>query len=152
MVQRVLEGHPAKQVAQLFGVREDTLGKWVTRQKGQGDQALAAHPSPGRTPKLTPAQQQEVLTWFDKTPQDLGIPRPDWHANEVAWAIKKTFGVDYHPHYLNNRLKQWGVTPQKPKPVARERDAPKVRRWCQESLPAAEKKGTGARRTRRLAR
>lgn len=63
-------GLPVATVAAAVGVSAETLRAWVRRGLAEGLDALAARkPGSGAKPKLSPAQQDQVLAWADAEPR-----------------------------------------------------------------------------------
>ena len=100
-VTRVLEGSSQAEVARVLGVHPRTVGQWVADYRRDGDAGLVAKPQAGRTPKLSPEQEQVVLSGFRKDPTEFGFPTERWTAPRVAPLIERTFGVKFHPRSLN---------------------------------------------------
>jgi transposase len=134
-VTRVQEGYSQAEVARFLGVHVRTVRRWVADYRRDGDAGLAARQHPGPTPRLTPEQERVVLGWFRKCPTEFGCPTELWTAPRVAQLIERTFGVTFHPRYLNAWLTARGITPQKPKRQSRERDQEEIDRWIEEDWP-----------------
>jgi transposase len=134
-ITRVLEGYSQAEVARFLGIHVRTVRRWVADYRHHGAAGLAAKPQPGPTPKLSPEQERIVLGWFRKSPTEFGFPTELWTAPRVAQLIERTFGVKFHPRYLNAWLTARDITPQKPKRRARERDQDEIDRWIDEDWP-----------------
>lgn len=134
-VERVEQGYTQISVARFLGINYRTMRRWHARFREEGEEGLAAKPHPGGKPKLTPRQQQCVLTWFRKNPKSFGFATELWTAPRVAQVIERKWGVKFHPRYLNHWLKQRGITPQKPERQARERNPRDIRRWLKHDWP-----------------
>jgi transposase len=134
-VERVREGKSPAQVAAFLGLHPASVRKWWQAYRQSGDAGLAAKPPPGRTPKLTPARQSQVLNWLRKNPKSFGFATELWTAPRVAQVIQRKFGVRFHPRYLNAWLTQRGITPQKPQRRPRERDDGAIKRWLRYPWP-----------------
>src|SRR4051812_30079925 len=63
-VRRVLEGYTAEEVADFLEVDRSSITRWLSAFRRHGDAGLAAHPAPGRPPKLSHAQEKIVLRWL----------------------------------------------------------------------------------------
>jgi transposase len=138
-VDRVRSGYTQVEVANFLKVHRSSVSEWMKRYREQGRVGLKAKPHPGRPPKLTPAQEREVLSWFSRLPTEFGFPTELWTAPRVASLIKKTFGVRFHPRYMNQWLAQRRITPQKPRRQPRERNEAEIRRWIAEKWPQIKK-------------
>ena len=139
-VQRVSDGWSQKDVAAFLGVHPVTVGKWVARYRDKGEAGLAAKPTPGRPPFLTPDQEKQVLGWLADPPSRHGFPTDLWTARRVADLIRTRLGVTFHPHYLREWLTKRDYTPQKPARPARQRDQAAVDRWVEADWPRIQKK------------
>lgn len=146
-VTRVGEGYSQTEVARFLGVHPRTVGRWVAAHRQGGVTALAAKPHPGPAPRLTAEQEAVVLGWFLKDAAEFGFPTSLWTAPRVSSLIERTFGVRYHPRYLNAWLAQRKITPQKPRRQARERDPERIARWLKRDWPRIKKKRAASVRT-----
>jgi transposase len=65
-VRRVREGEKPSVVVKSLGMHRTSIYRWLKAEaeSDQGDSALLAQPISGRPPKLTPAQQEQVLGWI----------------------------------------------------------------------------------------
>src|SRR5436305_14941510 len=112
-VRRVEGGWSQREVAAFLGVHPVTVAKWVARFRDQGADGLAAKPTPGRPRFLTGAQEAQVLGWLADPPSKHGVRTDLWTARRVAELIRTNLGVEFHPHYLREWLRQRDYTPQK---------------------------------------
>jgi transposase len=145
-VRRVRSGYTQEEVADFFDVRLRSVERWMQAYREQGLAGLKAKPATGRPPKLSAAQERQVLRWFRRSPREFGFPTELWSAPRVAQVIQRKFRKKFHPRYLNQWLARRRITPQKPERQARERDQRKVRRWLREELPRIKKlPGVGMR-------
>jgi transposase len=63
-----------------------------------------------------------------------------WTCKRVAEAIRRTFGVVYHPAHVNRLLHGLQHSVQRPATRATQRDEAAIAAWWQERWPALEKK------------
>jgi transposase len=63
-VQRVEDGDSIGDVADFLGVDRRTVRRRVAAFRQHGAAGVAAHPVPGRPPKLTPTQEKIVARWL----------------------------------------------------------------------------------------
>jgi transposase len=139
-VRRVNEGWAQKDVAAFLGVHPVTVAKWVARHRAEGNDGLAAKPTPGRPRFLTDDQERQVLGWLSESPTKHGFTTDLWTARRVAELIHKKFGVRFHPNYLREWLTKRNFTPQKPARRARQRDQAAIDRWVAEDWPRIQKR------------
>lgn len=140
-VQRTVEGYYSTgEVADFLGVDSSSVRRWLAAFRQHGAAGLAARPSPGRPPKLTSPQEKIVCRWLADNPTDHGFPNELWTACRLALLIDEEWGISFHPHYLTAWLRQRGYTPQLPRRVPRERDAPEIVRWLAEDWPRIKAK------------
>jgi transposase len=141
-VQRVEEGWSQAEVASFLGVTSRALRGWLGRHRADPHHGLDAKPHPGRTPKLTAAQEAVVLSWFSQSPTTFGFAGELWTAARVARLIERFFAVHFHPHYVSAWLAERRITPQKPAFQPRERNQAAIDRWLAEDWPRLKKKPT----------
>lgn len=80
-------GRGVAEAAEAVGVSVETLRQWTRRGHAQGLDALATRqPGSGATPKLTAAQQEQVLAWAEAGPR---ATMPQWRRR-----IRETWQID----------------------------------------------------------
>lgn len=138
------------EVARRMGVTPRTVSGWAKRLRegGLGLDALKSRPKSGRPPRLAPQQWIEVLDALKLGAIPAGFPTERWTLARVRALIQKRWGVSYHAHYLSEKLKSSGWSPQAPAVRARERDEELVRAWLAKDWPRIKKSlGVGGRRS-----
>lgn len=111
------------------------MRKWWRQFRKAGEPGLDLKPHPGRPRKLTHNQEATVLRWLRKNPKSFGFATELWTAPRLAQVIQRKFGVEFHPHYLNEWLAQRHITPQKPQRKAIERDEASIERFKTHDWP-----------------
>jgi transposase len=145
-VTRIRSSYTQQEVADFFDVRLRSVERWMQAYRKRGMAGLKAKPHPGRPPKLSVAQERQVLQWFRRSPREFGFATELWSAPRVTQVIQRKFRKKFHPRYVNQWLAERRITPQKPERQARERDQRKVRRWLREEWPRIKKSpGVGVR-------
>ena len=142
-VQRVEEGYSIAEVADFLGVDPRSVRRWVAAFRRHGAAGLAAHPVPGRPPKLTPAQEKIVGRWLTDDPTKHGYATALWTGPRLAALIEQEFGIRFHPDYLAAWLRRRGYTPQRPRRVHRERDDEAIAAWLAGDWPRIKKRRAG---------
>ena len=143
-VQRLAEGYSAEEVAAFLGVDPRSVRRWEAAFRQHGSAGLEARPVPGRPRKLSGTQEKIVLRWLSDSPLEYGFATELWSAPRLALLIEQEWGVRLHPDHLATWLRQRGYTPQKPRRVARERDAEAIARWRAQDWPRIKKRPAAA--------
>ena len=141
-VQSVLSGRKQVEVAEIFGVTRQAVGKWIKKYREQGFKALKAQKQ-GRKKggKLLPWQAaQTAKIVIDRHPEQLKLPFHLWTRDAVADLIKSKFGVELSRWTVGHYLKRWGFTPQKPIKKAYEQNPKAVTKWLEEAYPEIKKR------------
>jgi transposase len=130
------------EIARRLGVSRMAVSQWAQRlrDRTRGFATLKRRPHPGRPPRLTPRQWQEVLGILKRGAMRSGFETERWTLPRVRAVIEGRFGVMYHPSYLSVRLRDLGWTPQVPSVRARERDEELIRAWLDRDWPRIKKK------------
>lgn len=129
------EGLAPVEVARRVKVDRRSVRRWQAGYRRRGVSALQAKPAPGRPPKLTGAQRQELVRLLLGGAQAAGFATDLWTCPRVATLIAKRFGVQYHVDHLGRLLRSLGFTPQRPQRRAAERDEAVIQRWVREKWP-----------------
>jgi transposase len=70
-----------------------------------------------------------------------GFETEQWTLRCIAALVRREFGVDYHPRYLERLLKALGFSVQRPTTRARERDGRAIAAWPRRDWVAIKKSG-----------
>ena len=136
----LLEGKGVREVSRLTSAASSSVTRWK-KELGQGGlEALKAKPHPGRPPRLTPQQKQELGEILLKGAGAAGFPTDLWTLARVAEVIEREFGVKYHPGHVWHILRGMGWSCQKPERRARERDEEAIRQWREKKWVQVKKK------------
>jgi transposase len=146
-VQRLLEGCSVPEVADFLGVDARSVRRWWAAFADRGAGGLAARPAGGRPPKLSPTQEKIVQRWLADDPSEHGFAAGLWTAPRLAALIEQEWGIRFHREYLPTWLRARGLTPQRPRRQARERDPQAIDRWLARDWPRIKKRRGGGRRT-----
>ena len=139
----VLEGASREDAARHAGMDRQTLRDWVHRYNAQGLAGLADRPHPGPTPRLTPAQQAELVQIVENgpDPETDGVVR--WRRVDLQAVIAERFGVQLHERSVGKLLRRLGfarlsVRPKHPKSEPEAQDAFKKTSpgWCRRRCPS----------------
>jgi transposase len=137
VIQAVMEGKKQVEVAKLFGVTRQAVGKWVRRYRKGGKRALRAQQrGRPRGGSLQPWQAAQIAkAVVDRYPDQLKLPFYLWTREAVAELIEQKYEIRLSVWTVGRYLFRWGFTPQKPIRKAFEQNPEEVRRWLEEKYP-----------------
>lgn len=140
---RLLEqGNGVRQAARLVGASPSSVLRWKQAFQKEGEQALRSKPHPGRKPKLSSKQKEELEHILLQGAKQAGFDSDLWTLRRISEVIHRRFGVRYHPSHVWKLLKQMGWSWQRPRLHSRERDPKEVEKW-KKRWPEVKKKPTG---------
>jgi transposase len=87
------EGQAAAALAARLGVSTETIYAWLRAFLVERWASLRRRTSPGRPPKLPPAQKQRLKEVIAAGPEAAGYPTGCWNAALVQDWIERAFGV-----------------------------------------------------------
>ncbi len=101
-----LSGWTSAQIAQAFGVREDTIRFWRSAFMTGGIEALKTSVAPGPAP----VKAERALAVAEEVLSAPVADRPNWTLPRLADEIEKRSGVRISPSRLSVVLRQKGLT------------------------------------------
>lgn len=133
------QGLDKGEVARRIGVERRTVRQWHHDYKAGGEAALAPKPAPGGPAKLSGEQKQQLAQALIAGAKAAGFESDLWTGPRIAQLIRDRFGVSYNDHYVLELLRALNFTPQRPQPVAREKDKQVKQQWLKETWPKIKK-------------
>lgn len=121
-IAHVLSGMTFTDAAAAVGIERQSLGDAVKRYNAEGLDGLKDRPKPGRTPKLTEAQRDELKTVIEKGPEPETDGISAYTLNDLVAIVAKRFGVTYHPGHMSLIVRKLGFSRQKPRPFNPKKD------------------------------
>ena len=104
----LLSGWKATQVTALLGVSRMGLWQWMTTANRAGLAAWQPARHPGRRPRLSAAQQQQLQLALLQSPALAGLQRPRWDGPLVAEYVRQTCGVQLSVRQAQRWLRRLG--------------------------------------------
>lgn len=129
------EGTAVAEIAEILAIGEQTVRDWLHAFVLRGAASLAYRSPPGRPPKLTKSQRQDLRQLLLAGPEDGGYPTACWTAVLIANLIQERFRVSYHPRYVPHLLDRLGLSYQKAKFSAAAGDDEAALLWLEETWP-----------------
>jgi transposase len=135
-------GYSEVELADLLGVRHETISRWWTAYAADGLSALPGGPRGrplGSGRFLSDQQAQRIRQCIDfSSPEQQGIPHALWTRRAVRELIRKEFDVELAERTVGEYLRRWGYTSKKPSRQARQQNPDEVEEWLEETYPAIE--------------
>jgi len=136
-VQAVQGGMPVTQVAQAYQVDRTTLHRWLARYRRTDDlEGLARLPGSGRPRKLQEMTPEQLRAVVLERASVFGFETDFWTAKRVHQVITQQFAVSVGPRTISRRLREAGLSYQKPTREYCEADPAARQEWLQDTLPA----------------
>jgi transposase len=138
-IQLCLSGKKQYEVAQLIGVKKETICQWNKLYKKGGFPALKGKKTGVKSEdkKLLSLQQEKEIQnmIIDKMPDQLKLDYALWTRRAVKELVEREFKVVLAITTMGDYLRKWGFTPQKPKKKAYEQCDKKVEKWLDQEYP-----------------
>ena len=107
------DGKSPAEVAEFLGVSRNTVYRWRRRYRREGRLGIEAKPIPGRPPRLSPAQLEQLFHCLEKGAKAFGFASERWTQARVAALIQQKFGVDFCAFHVGRILASHGWTLRK---------------------------------------
>lgn len=134
-------GQPYREVARRVGASVSSVVRWQQAHRRDPRKGLRARPSPGRPPRLTPAQQERLRQLLVRGARAAGHTTELWTLRRIATLIETQFGVPYSPVGVWKLLRHGlGWSWQKPERRALQRDDAAIERWKTQEWPHIKKR------------
>jgi len=128
-VQLLEGGQSLAVVAWMVGAAVSAVWQWRESFRREGADGLAAKPTPGRPPKLSPQQRRRLPKLLAAGAQHYGYPNDLWTTRRIAAVIERELKVNYHPAQVSRILRDLGWSCQKPERRAVERKQAAIDHW-----------------------
>jgi transposase len=104
----VLDGADRATAARTCGMDRQTLRDWVHRYNAHGLAGLHSVKPPGPAPKLTPAQEAELVALVEAGPDPVRDKVVRWRRIDLRDELQQRFGVALHERSVGKVLKRLG--------------------------------------------
>lgn len=136
------------EVARRLGVSPVAVCRWKKRVDRGGPGALRAVPRPGRPPRIPRDRQATLPSILAKGALAYGFSTDLWTIPRIGNVVPAEWGIRYSHTAIWRLLKRHGLSWQKPRRRAREKDLRAVRNWTKRSWPRYKKSRPEASRRR----
>lgn len=104
MVLLSARGRSAYDIADIHGVSDPTIYKWIERFDHDGPEGLFDRDRDGRPRKIDDAADAELLRVLDAPPTDEGYTFSNWTVPRLNEHLKRTLGLDVHTETVRQAL------------------------------------------------
>ena len=136
------EGKMLDDVAEMFGIGEQTVRDWQHAFIAEGVASLFYQPRTGRPAKLTASQRQELKDLVLTGPEAAGYSSGCWTSGMIADLIKLRFRVDYAPRYVCHLLGLLGLSFQRGRFTSDHLNDEAALLWLEETWPLILRQAT----------
>jgi transposase len=115
-IYQVSKGASSRELEDVFKVSFKSICNWVNEFNEKGLEGLANKLKPGRKPRLSQEQKEEIRqTVIATSPENFDYNTNIWTGAILIDYIKKRYGVEYKRAQIYNILKGLGISYQKSK-------------------------------------
>lgn len=132
----IIEGKTVDEVAAMLDLGAQTVRDYVNAFLWRGVASLSYQKPAGRPSKLTKTQRKELAALIKAGPEAAGYTTGCWSAVLIQDLLLRTFGVEYHPHYICTLLDQLGFSFQKARFASDHLNEAARAEWEQQTWPA----------------
>ena len=113
----VAQGMSCRQVGHLLGDSPRTVQYWVHRFESEGFGGLVDEDRPGRPPRLSDGQLEEIGVALRKSPWDVGLSANLWDGKLLSSYIAQKYNVAIGVRQSQRLFRQLGFRFRKPRPL-----------------------------------
>ena len=134
-VRAVLDGMPRLDVATAFAIDRTTLFRWVQRYEAEGETGLHRKAGSGRRRKLEELSEEEIRSLVLKGALHFGYETDLWTVGRLRRMITEEFSMELSKNTVWRRLRDAGLTYQKPEREYYEIDEESRKKWMRYEVP-----------------
>lgn len=110
-----LHGVGPTELAEWFGVSRATIYDWLGRlarlDESSAAEVLVDAERPGRPPKLSGQEREQLLDTVSGSPADAGYDAEAWTPDVVRRHVRERFGIEYSRRHVRDLLHDLGFAP-----------------------------------------
>ena len=134
-VDAVLRGQAKGEVANAFSVNRGTLYRWVNRYQQDGDHGLRRKIGSGRPRKLEELKEHELCEIILQPASAFDYETDLWTVGRLHCVITECYQIDVSKDTIWRRLREAGLTYQKPERAYYEADEQARQKWRRYEVP-----------------
>lgn len=134
-VQAVHDGMPVGEVARAYGTHRTTVFRWMTRYDADGVDGLQRKPGSGRPRLLEELDEQRLRELVLKPASEFGYETDLWTVRRLHTVIEQEYEVVVSKDTIWRRLREAGLTYQKPEREYHQIDEEARKEWVRSEVP-----------------
>jgi len=134
-VEAVARGVPVGEVAEAYGSDRTTIFRWTRRYEGNGEDGLRRRPGSGRPRKLPEWERKRLWQIVLQPVTKFGYETDLWTVARVHQVIREKLDVAISRDTIWRRLREAGLTYQKPERQYFEIDEAAREEWMRREVP-----------------
>ena len=138
-VRAVLRGRSMADVADVYDTNRSTVFRWIQRYQQEGDNGLQRRPGSGRPRKLQELEEEELQDLVLQPASNFGYETDLWTVGRLHGVICKEYHVVISKDTVWRRLREAGLTYQKPEREYYEIDEEARQKWIRYEVPKIRK-------------
>ena len=112
------ENESCDSIGALFGNSPRTVSNWIKRVNDTGDiESLRSKKQPGRPPRLSEQQRQELKLVIQESPEKHGITTNIWDGKSLSAYIENHYGIIMKTRTCQRLFHQLGFSLKRARPV-----------------------------------
>jgi transposase len=131
----VMEGMTIASVAAAYGVDRKTVSRWLAKCRNGGSDGLRRKPGSGRPRKLEELTEEELRQIVLPGAMACGFETDLWTVSRLCRVINDTFRIQLSKNTIWRRLRDAGLTYQKPEREYYEIDEATRKKWLRYEVP-----------------
>jgi transposase len=138
-IEAVQKGISTTTVAKAFGISRLTVYRWMDRFQRDGTEGLLRKPGSGRPRKLEELTEEEVKSIVLQRASSFGFETDLWTVGRLRRVIKEQYEIELSDNTVWRRLREAGLTYQKPEREYYEIDEATRHAWLANEVPKIRK-------------
>jgi transposase len=134
-IEAVDRGMEVSLVAQVFGTDRATIHRWLQRYRLEGDEGLYRKPGSGRPRILEALTERELRRVILRPASEFGYETDLWSIKRVQAILQDTYKIRLSKDTVWRRLREAGLTYQKPERQYYELDERARQAWARREIP-----------------
>jgi transposase len=134
-VEAVVRGLPILEVAAAYNTNRTTIYRWVQRHHLNGKEGLHRNPGSGRPRKLQELSASEIMELVLHPATHFGFETELWTVSRLHRVVQEAYGVILSRDTIWRRLREAGLTYQKPERQYFEIDEESRQTWLNREVP-----------------